>query len=96
MSSHLIQRGSLAESRNVFVGGLPVAAPSVVGACDSGDVDVRQDLVSAVFHLAEISGVDEEDLAPPVAERLPFLPEAIGLVPGQEPERDSIWVLRKS
>ena len=72
----LVQAGRLAEAGDVLVGArLGLAAPGVVGAGDARDVRVRQFAVGAVHQLAQLAGVDEEQLVLAIAEA------AVGLAP---------------
>ena len=59
-----------------------VAAPGVVGPGDARDLLVGQLAMGPVDQRAQLAGVDEQRLAPPVAE------PAVALVAGEEPETD--------
>ena len=68
VSPDLLQRRGLAEARYVLVGvrvGLP--APSLVGSGDPSDILVRELLASAIDHVSELAGIDEQHLAAPIA-----------------------------
>src|SRR5206468_2998698 len=68
--AHLLYGRALAETGDVRVfARVLLAAPDVVGVGDAGDVLVGQLAVRAVHHAAELAGVDEEYVAPAVAER---------------------------
>ena len=80
---NLLERGALAEAGNVRVlAGVFLAAPGVVDIGDAGDIVAVQLTVGAVHHPTQLAGVDEQDLAPPLAV------SAASAVPGQEPEAD--------
>src|SRR3989338_9186302 len=59
-----------------------LAAPSVIGTCDFGNIVIRQVPMTAVDHRSHIAGIDKENLAAPVAELVVFLEV------GDKPETD--------
>src|SRR5680860_1270445 len=82
----LIQRGALAECRDILVlASILLTSPSVVRVGDLGDVFFGQFAVGAVDEVAHLAGIDEKRLAVAGA-KAALLVNA--LVAGQEPEAD--------
>ena len=64
-----------------------LAAPCVVRVGDAGDVFRCQVSMGPVHHAAQLSGVDEQGLAPPVSGRHKASPcVGFAAAPGEEPE----------
>src|SRR4029450_9987126 len=66
---------------NILVLPYPLlAAPSVVGSGDSGNIVIREFTLGAVHQVAELAGIDEQHFSSPVTETV------IAFVARQEPQ----------